>query len=373
MATALALLAVVAFVDVLLCFALEPYGALSEVVWAEYRTTQDIDTVFAGTSTTSYGLSPYVFDKDLGLDSHSFNMATPGQTYTDTLTTLKQACSDHEIRRVVMLVGYESLLEVPYINASVAVTQAKCADESLPEAIADVGALLFNGYFFERQYSLAALFPWTYAHVSYTPQAIAANVRNRLECNVFEAGRRYQASVEPNMHYEGRGYAPTADTIEGSAKTNELVIHYPGATLVDETVESLRRVCAYCREQGVTLYVFGSPYTPTAILQYGSDYAQNMALVRNMAEEEGARFVDINMVRSELYDPQATWFTIDNVHLSDAGSQEVTRLVAQLVGRMEAGMTRDELRALAYDYDNEGWSAYCAAVDTTQFGSLDDE
>ena len=74
--TALVFVGVLAVVDVLLCFALQPYGEHTELMWREYRQTPEIDTILVGTSTTAYGLKPQVLDENLG--SRSFNMSTPG-------------------------------------------------------------------------------------------------------------------------------------------------------------------------------------------------------------------------------------------------------------------------------------------------------
>lgn len=357
--TALCLVVAVAVVDILISLALEPYGAHTELVWNEYRAADNMDTVLVGTSTTAYGFKPQSLDETLG--SSSFNMGTPGQSFDNTLATLETAFRDHKIKRVVMSVGFETIIEVPYINSSIIFTQSKIQGEPPQEALQDVSRLFFYDYYFGKQYSITALFPWTYDHVNPTPQDVAQNVRNRLECDVFEAGQRYAQTNDPNWHYVGKGYGGYKESTIAAGTHGTPVTHHPDTNILpsDVTLTALERVFAFCKDRGIPLYVFGAPYTPSAVLAYGSRYTSGMELVRQMAERNGAHYFDLNMVDRSLYNPSIDCFW-DHEHLTETGAELTSRLVGQLVRRLEDG---EDIRGLFYSYDEAGWAKYCESID----------
>lgn len=73
----LVIVGIVVGLDVLLVYALFPYGSTSEVVWSEYALAadQDIDTVIVGSSTGQRCIDPNVLDSTLG--TSTFSLATP--------------------------------------------------------------------------------------------------------------------------------------------------------------------------------------------------------------------------------------------------------------------------------------------------------
>ena len=356
--TALVFVAVLAVVDVLLCFALQPYGEHTELMWREYRQTPSVDTILVGTSTTAYGLKPQVLDEHLG--SHSFNMSTPGQIVDNVLATVETACSDHQIKRVFMCVGYETLLEDPYINLSTVFTQAKIQGESPAQALSDIGRLLGYRYFFERHESLTGLFPWAYDHVPLSPSNIVENIRNRAECDVFEAGKRWCARYSPKWTYEGQGYGGYHIGLKAEAKHGDVVGHYEADKPVSSySLDAFKSMCAYCRQRGVHLYVLGALYTPSAVEAYENHYTERMQALKEIVEAQDGTYLDLSMLRREELNPSVDFFW-DHVHLTDKGAIEPSKTVSQLVKSIEAG---EDVSGLFYGYDQDGWDAYRASID----------
>lgn len=356
--TVLILVVAVAMADVLLCLALQPYGEHTELMWSEYRQTDDIDTVLVGTSTTAYGLKPQVLDETLG--SSTFNMSTPGQIMDNVLATVETACADHDIKRVFMCVGYETMLEDPYINLSTVFTQAKCLGESPAQAASDIGRLFLYPYFFQRHESITGMFPWSYDHVPLSPSNIASNIKNRLECDVFEAGRRWCERYSPKWSYEGRGYGGFHIGLKAKAEHGDVVGHYDvDLPTSDYTLGAFKSLCAYCKQQGVRLYVLGALYTPSAVQAYESRYIERMSAIRDIVEGEGGCYMDLSMLRRSELAPRIDFFW-DHVHLTDTGAIETSKVVAQLVQRVEAG---EDVSNLFYDYTDAGWKEYRASID----------
>ena len=356
--TALVFVGVLAVVDVLLCFALQPYGEHTELMWREYRQTPEIDTILVGTSTTAYGLKPQVLDENLG--SRSFNMSTPGQIIDNVLATVETACADHQIKRVFMCVGYETLLEDPYINLSTVFTQAKIQGEPPAQALSDIGRLLGYRYFFERHESLTGLFPWAYDHVPLSPSNVADNIKNRMECDVFEAGERWCARYSPKWSYEGQGYGGYHIGLKAEAKHGDIVGHYGADKPVSPySLDAFKSMCAFCKQQGVRLYVLGALYTPSAVEAYESHYIERMQALKEIVEAQGGTYLDLNMLHRSELDPAVDFFW-DHVHLTDKGAIETSKAVSRLVKRIEAG---EDVSGLFYSYDQADWDAYRASID----------
>ena len=350
------LLVVVA--DVALSLALEPYAGSTELMWSEYRKADDIDTVLVGPSTTGYGISPQTLDAALG--SHSFNMATPGQALRDSLVSIQCAKRDHDVSRAITCIGYETILEFPYINSSVVYTQAKCAGEPVHEALADVFDLVTYDYYFGRIYSLSAAFPWTYDHVELTGEAVARNVWRRLNLDTLEAAGDYaRTSNDEGWSYWGQGYDGYEVDYPASHEHGTIFSSHRDAPIIDATTRALTELCQWCSDNGVDLYVIGAPYVPSVILEYGDAYWQGMAAIQDIAESHGAHYVDLNMCTREVFDPSLSHF-FNQVHLNHRGAEAAGTAIGSLVARIEAG---DDISPLWHPHTEQGFAAWLEELD----------
>ena len=93
----LVIFGIVVGLDVLLVYALFPFGSTSEVVWSEYAAAanQDIDTVIVGSSTGQRCIDPNVLDGALG--TSTFSLATPAQPIENTYLSVSEAISSHHV------------------------------------------------------------------------------------------------------------------------------------------------------------------------------------------------------------------------------------------------------------------------------------
>ena len=353
LATALATVAAVIFVDVLLCLALEPYGAHSELVWHDYRQTEHIDTVFLGSSYAAYDIDPRAFDKTLG--ASSYNFGSPGQTLDNTLAALETAAADHDLARAVLCIGYESMTGEPYINSAIAFTQSKCLGESPVQTLADAGRLVCNEQFFGKKDSLYCAFPWIYNHVTYTPEIVRANIQNRLDGNIYEASKLEAG----NWQYDSQGFGGMRATMEAQNTHDQQFGAYKDVPFCEANVRSLRQICAFCQQRGIPLYVVGALYTPSAVRFYGDDYVKGMSQVQAIAHDAGATYFDLNLLHRNVLDPDLSFF-FDPLHVNYEGAVEVGNTIATLIQSVEAGESIDEL---FYDYSDAGWQTYLDSLE----------
>ena len=353
---ALALLVLLALLDVGLCLVFQPYGSQSELVWTEYRQTKNIDTVFVGTSAAANGLNPQAFNDAIG--AHAYNMSCPGQPFHESLTAIKTAAKDHDLKRVVMLVGYDTMAIDPLFGHGLAYIQAKCSSEPLPQAAADMADLFTYDYYFKRNYSVLGFFPWAYSHMHLSPSNVYDNIYNRLHYDVFESGRRFTEKNDPNWEYRGLGYGSYNNTMSPS-RTHSDLPSTEDREFSEQNVLALRRLCAYCRERGIKLYVLGTPYSPYEIAAYGPTYATGMKSLQELVESEGGSYFDLNMLHRDVYDPMLSYFC-DSEHLNHTGATQTSAVVAQMVARVEAG---EDISDLLFAYTPEGQRAWLESLD----------
>lgn len=359
------ILAVIVAADVLVSLVLEPYGTHSEIVWTEYRKTSDIETLLFGSSTTAYNLDPEPFDEVL--NTHTFNLSTPGQSLDNTLQAIQTAAAEHDLDRAIICVGYETMAAPPYINAALAFTQNKCLGEDPIQILDDVGKLVFNEEFFGKHYSLTCAFPWVYNHVEYTVEDILDNVHNRLTYDVIEAGEHYAERLKTSEWlYRSQGFGGVHFALPATTQHDAICMNYPDTVPYEKNFDSLQAICAFCREQGIKLYVVGSPYRYVTVRQYGDDYVKTLSRVRDLVTEEGAEFFDLNLIHRDLLSPTLEDYC-DFVHLSAIGAPKASLVVAELIERIESGQ---DVSNLFYDYTPEGWQEFCDAatfVDTVDY------
>ena len=138
----LVIVGIVVGLDVLLVYALFPFGSTSEVVWSEYAAAdnQDIDTVIVGSSTGQRCVDPNVLDSARG--TSTFSLATPAQPIENTYLAVSEAISSHHVHRVIMGVDYETMSLDPWDEGTVTYVQVKAAHESLHKAMGDYAWLL---------------------------------------------------------------------------------------------------------------------------------------------------------------------------------------------------------------------------------------
>ena len=347
---------VVVVIDVALCLALEPFGAHSELVWTEYRATRDVDTILTGASYTAYGLNPRMFDTTLG--AHTFNMATPGQSLQDTLTTIRSVSEEHKLDRVVLNLGYYSVSSYPRINSSIMFTQSKCLGESPIQVLSDVGSLVFNEHYFGKILSLSCAFPWCYDHVDHTPKAIRDNINNRLKGDVFAAGAQYSKVAGESWVYEGQGYGGIHHTRSEQSVPGQVLIDNLEMPFYEPNIRSFTQICKLCKDKGIPLYVVASPHSPSVVAEYGDRYWADMPRLEAIAKEAGATYMDFNLLHRDVLDLDPTSYT-DYTHTNVEGSEKLSATLAQLIGRVESG---EDVSGLFYGYDSQGRSAYWDSI-----------
>lgn len=354
---------IVVGLDVLLVYALFPYGSTSEVVWSEYAAAadQDIDTVIVGSSTGQRCIDPNVLDGALG--TSTFSLATPAQPIENTYLAVSEAISSHHVRRVIMGVDYETMSLDPWDEGTVTYVQAKAAHESLPKAAGDYAWLLTTPGFPSTTRFLEVLFPWTLVHVKGGLGSIADNVRMRLDGTTAIEAAEVRDSA---WTYVSKGYGNYSYQLDTSKAWDAMSpIKHGIADFTDANMAMLQKIIDLCRENNVQLVVVATPRPAFNVLCYGEKYPEQMARMRDAVESGGGVYLDANLLKANYYAPTAEDFA-DGEHLNATGAEGFSAKLADYLGRLDAD---EDVSGLSYSY--EGWSDYLASIDYISAVTLD--
>lgn len=358
----LVLVAALVAIDVALTLALEPYGSNSDSVWFEYRQAtaagEQFDTVVIGSSVAQDSLQPGPIDSTLS--THSFCLASPGQSLESSLEALRTVLDEHPVRRVILGTSYTQLAEEPWANSNMAFYQAMLNGRPLGEQVTGYTRLILNPDYVGKVSSLAFLMPFTLSHVNYTPSAIANNIRNRLECDTpLEA----QACIDSTWHPLGQGYANYTGQLNAEVLgANHIGVNHlaylglGGKGLNISELRGLEGICKLCNERGVELVVFAAPHPRFEVLSIADAYPTDMAIVEQMVTSQGGIYLDFNMAHADVYDIWESDF-IDATHLNMQGAERFTPIFADIVHRAEA---HEDMGGFFYSYNE--WEDYLASL-----------
>lgn len=350
-------------VDVALTLVLEPYGSNSDSVWYEYRQAtaagEQFETLVIGSSVAQDSLQPEPIDEIL--ETTSFCLASPGQSLKSSCKALEVALDEHPVKRVILGTSYTQLAEEPWANSNMAFMQALVAGRPLPEQAARYASLLMDNDYVGNVSSIAFLMPFTLSHVDYTLSAILGNVHNRLECATpLEA----QARIDNTWHPLGHGYA----NYDGQVNPELFDASYLGVNHLDflglggkglnaSELEGLEDICILCEERNVELVVFAAPHPRFEVLSIADAYPEGMAQVEELVTAHGGLFMDLNMLREDIYENRESDF-IDATHLNMSGAERLTPLFADLVRRAETG---EDVSLLFFGYSQ--WDEFFSSLD----------
>ena len=328
----------VILVNMLLTFAIVPYGSKSEVMWHDFRQSNNIDMVYLGTSQLERSVNPQVIDDAIG--SNSFNMSTPAQTMDDSLLGIEEAFEHHDIKTVVLGVEYAELVQRAKSRAGVFAYE-KIKGESFGDAVHDIAAASgLGGGGFDPSILTAIAMPWMNQHVGSLP-AIFENIRMRLDGTSL-----YKASEvnDPGWKYVGKGFGSEDkyyDFNTGLANTYAYKYHLQDATKFnDERLSVLDKICKLCKDHGAQLVVVVPALSDDNMVNFGKHYEELSNMLRSFLEERGAKFYDMNLSTEALFDNENSFWS-DDQHMNLKGAQAFSEALAKVLGAERTGAPTD--------------------------------
>ena len=355
LAKALLFIGLAVLLDVGLCLALQPYGTSTEIMWHDFRTSadEDIDTLILGGSYAQLGINPEALDEGLG--SHTFNMATFSQSFISSLDSFELAASTHNLDRVIVCVGIDSMTDIPQYDRQIPFMQAKSLGEPLPSVLRNVSRIALNEDYFGTSKSLSWMFPWAFESVDLDGQAISKNISNRLS---GKEPKEFVSSFDPDWHYVGHGYCGHERMLNESALSPSAAAFSTSYAFNERNLRDFRALLEACAARGCKAYVVAAPRPDFVNIQLQSlDYRDSLVRLRDFATSCGAAYLDLNLAKGDFFDPSTQEFT-DSLHLNLTGATHFSKTLGTLIARTEAN---EDTSDLMYTYDE--WNDWLASYD----------
>ena len=330
----------------ILIYVLEPLqSSSSDKMWYGYQNREEIDTIFVGSSLVSRSLDPDQYDAVMG--THSYNMGTNAQMFAQSYTAIETAWREHGIQTVILGIGYFEFQSSQGIGNEVAFYRARNHYSSWSERIRNDLRYMFSKDNYTASVSLNYLFPWVYDHVTISPKTILENVREKLNTGT---GTQSSSLGEPGNGFGNGDYTE----LDFNTLTYEETSSAKSQKENESSYEELAKICSFCQEKGIHLYVINMPLPEYYVVDFPEQYFARAEKIRSTCEENGTAYYDFNVSKPELFERRDSYY-MDYEHMNAVGAEQFTSAVTDLVQRVEAG---EDVTDLFYTQEE-----YLASVD----------
>ena len=315
-------------------FALEPYGSISDVEWTEYRQTEELDTIFIGSSYVQAGIDPVQLDALIGTES--FCLATPAQRLEESFVGIRQAVADHHIKRVVLGVSPSAFTDSTPPSPNTAYLKQWRKSASTGEAARVAADFLVRQGAIASEESINCLFTWKNYHVTLRPANIINNIKNKIaQSDLVDA----MHSIEEVWQYTGRGHGANIQRLDlnwAMAEPFDTTIgndldKIDGRMVAAQRERTLREICTYCADNNVQLMLVSMPLPTYNILDDESHYTDIMEAIEEILADYDVPFYDFNYLDERYFVPDPSLYS-DSTHLNDEGARVFTDVFAQFFG-----------------------------------------
>lgn len=335
-------------------FALELKGTKSSIVWSNFSQSEDLDTIYIGTSVAASSFNPNLIDEQYG--SNSANMASPLQKLEESYLGIKSAYERFGIKRVVMTLDFTGLQlnETPNLGSAYLTQRGRAV--GMGEYLASSMWLIAEKDAASVPGSINVLFPWVSNHPSWKQglTGVADNVRSKLDgSSVAEAVE----AAEPGWVYFGKGYGNKYKQLDYDGKDVALLGELEKIEELEfdpSAVEGVADICSYCKDHGIELIVVNVPVPIFNIHGYGQFFVDSQAHVADLLARFDVAYYDFVYAKPELLalDPGDFY---DNQHLNAMGADAFSSAFVRFMTMRDAG---EDVASLFYTPDE-----YLATID----------
>lgn len=190
-------------------------------------------------------------------------------------------------------------------------------------------------------------------NVGTDPVDVGNNIRKRLTLTPKEL-------VATVSDYSEKGYVThslsgTID-LDGFASAVPLLPSGSGEEFVQANLDHISRMCAYCQDHGIEIYVIMMPRQDFNVLNLGRSYPEQAIRLQQAVEQAGGTYLDANALDPSVYRAGTDDF-VDEQHLNHEGAERFSAVLSKLVSEHESGV---DLASLCLPYDQ--WDGYAAPL-----------
>lgn len=331
----------------LCCFLFEPYLGSSEEMWRGFRSKENVELIYTGSSQCITGIDPSVVDRELG--TSSYNMGTNMQSFYSSYHAIKTAIEEKNCTTVVLSLDDELLYEDFNNNFRADASFQHAADKTAPNIAAKLeGAAGFavGSAFFAKPGSVNYLFPWIYNR----DMDVAKNVKEKISGEILES--------DLATHRDGNGFLPSDEvmipdnqyvSVENAIEWDLTADSVKDLTLISSNRDELEKICQLCKDNGVNLIAVTFPYPNYLTVYSVKSYADMQSELGGLFGSYGFSYYNCNLVRQEYYNTgELTWYK-DKGHMNTEGAANFSSLIAKLIEAESADSS-----GLITDNDNNG-------------------
>ena len=324
-------LIVLAAVNLLLCFLIEPANGASARMWSGYYAQEELDTIFVGSSVCQQTFIPEVFDEKLGVKS--YNMGTPSQAMPQTLQAIEVAMEEHEIKTIVYAMGFSSLMYEPIPEAEITFESARVRKKGGIDGTIETIKYMFSEDVIASEKSVNFLFPWLYNYEELTVDAMVKNAEGKLQ--------------RVNKYFETGIYDETDGLQKGFRNDDYGVFNYDnrwvhntynyyGEEFSADMLEEFETMLVFCQEHDVELIVINAPHPAFDVVTCYQSYAKNESILKEYCEKYDADYYDFSLAKPEVFETKTSYFG-DYEHLNREGAEVFCRQLSEFMRKRADG------------------------------------
>lgn len=323
-------------------FALELKGTKSNIVWTNFEQSEDLDTIYIGTSIAASSFNPSLIDDELG--TSSANMASPLQKIEESYLGIQSAYERFGVKRVVMTLDFTTLQlnETPNLGSTYLTQRGRVIGPgpylaSTAWLIAEKGAASAPG-------SINMLFPWVSNHPAWKEglSGVKRNVTSKLDGSSVASAVE---AMEPGWVYFGKGYGNNYAQLDYDGNNVALfgeLEKIETLSFDEAAIEGVREICEYCTQRDIELIVVNVPIPTFNIHGYGQFYVDSQEAVAEILGDMGVKYYDFVYAKPELLQLAPEDF-YDNQHLNAVGADKFSTAFVTFMRMLDAGQDTSAL------------------------------
>ena len=312
----------------------------TETMLGKYSRTSDIDTVFVGNSAGEM-MDDVRYSELTG--THAFNMCTPSQGLYVSLRNIKLACSQHKIRKAILLMTFDTASSESYDGIDHLYNRV--VNSASPLHVRIINEIKYNtnktvsSGTLDTERSINIWIPWEEEH-THGFANITSNIKSRWKRFIEHKPLGYDIAYDLNTVVYDR--APGDLTYDD----NQLLMSDIDAVssldiapnmLSADKLTLLAEMCSYCRDNDIEFSVIVTPHR--------TDYFDRFASYRTYIETVSSYLNDFVSKRGFLYyntedDPQLHEILPDKYfydweHVSSDYTDASTDYLTDVIYKME--------------------------------------
>lgn len=349
--------ALLCVINVILCFAIEPVGGASDTMWSEYFEETELDTIFVGSSVCSATFDPVVIDERLNVKS--FNMGTPSQAIAQSVDALEVAFDNHQIKLVVLGMGFFGLQDSPLDEAELTFQKALAREKGGIAGLTESVKYLLSKDVIDTEKSINYFFPWIYNQVTMSWKEIFRNISAKI--NPVEVEFDPSSSEKINWRLE-KGYRPFTGIDDYENIWSQNSYYYYSEKFDPDMVSEFQKLMQLCNENEAELIVINAPHPAFDVISCYDYYEKSETKVKELCMEYGVEYYNFSLVKPEIFESLPEYY-YNFEHLNYQGSQAFSNGFCEFMEKRAEGldMTRyfysvDEYYAL-HEEELEEWKS----------------